>query len=115
MVTVLQVLRNYSKAKLEQALAHGKDNPNFSKYHFVQLPYAKLQNGSKYHHCQLRCSMLLWSSDQPDPLPGGLSLALCCLQTLFLSSVSPDPGLVGSLVGCRFDHCAFRDSHPLWH
>eukprot|EP00891_Asterochloris_glomerata_P002047 jgi/Astpho2/2047/Aster-00543 len=40
-----QVLRNYSKAKLEQALAHGKDNPNFSKYHFVQLPYAKLQNG----------------------------------------------------------------------
>ena len=50
MFNVLQVLRNYSKAKLEQALAHGKDNPNFSKYHFVQLPYAKLQNGSEYCH-----------------------------------------------------------------
>ena len=49
MFHMLQVLRNYSKAKLEQALAHGMDNPNFSKYHFVQLPYAKLQNGSEYY------------------------------------------------------------------
>lgn len=40
-------LRKYSAALLQQALEVNKDNPHFDKYNFVQMPYAKLQNGSE--------------------------------------------------------------------
>lgn len=39
-------LRKYSAALLQQALEVNKDNPHFDKYNFVQMPYAKLQNGN---------------------------------------------------------------------
>lgn len=42
-------LKQYSKALLEQAIEIGKDNEHYDKYNFVQLPYAKLQNGSEHH------------------------------------------------------------------
>lgn len=41
-------LKDYSKALLEQAIEIGKGNEHYDKYNFVQLPYAKLQNGSKH-------------------------------------------------------------------
>lgn len=44
-----EVLEQYSKALLEQAIEIGKDNEHYDKYNFVQLPYAKLQNGSEHH------------------------------------------------------------------
>ena len=40
-------LKEYSRALLEQAIEIGKGNEHYDKYSFVQLPYAKLQNGSK--------------------------------------------------------------------
>lgn len=46
-------LKNYSAALLQQALEVNKDNPHFDKYNFVQMPYAKLQNGSKLLHSLL--------------------------------------------------------------
>lgn len=39
-------LKDYSKALLEQAIEIGKGNEHYDKYSFVQLPYAKLQNGN---------------------------------------------------------------------
>lgn len=41
-----EALKNYSKALLEQAIEIGKGNEHYDKYSFVQLPYAKLQNGN---------------------------------------------------------------------
>lgn len=41
-------LKEYSRALLEQAIEIGKGNEHYDKYSFVQLPYAKLQNGSKH-------------------------------------------------------------------
>lgn len=42
-------LSQLSKALLEQAIEVGKDNEHYDTYNFVQLPYAKLQNGSEHH------------------------------------------------------------------
>ncbi|KAL3143958.1 hypothetical protein ABBQ32_003771 [Trebouxia sp. C0010 RCD-2024] len=39
-------LTQLSKALLEQAIEVGKENEHYDKYNFVQLPYAKLQNGN---------------------------------------------------------------------
>ena len=44
-----EALKNYSRALLEQAIEIGKENQHYEKYSFVQLPYAKLQNGSRHH------------------------------------------------------------------
>ena len=44
-----EVLEQYSRALLEQAIEVGKDNKHYDTYNFVQLPYAKLQNGSEHH------------------------------------------------------------------
>ena len=40
-------LRQFSAALLQNALDSNKDNPHFKEYNFVQMPYAKLQNGSE--------------------------------------------------------------------
>ena len=53
-------LKEYSKALLEQAIEVGKGNEHYDKYNFVQLPYAKLQNGSKH-----QCRYLWQPSRQP--------------------------------------------------
>ena len=45
-----EALKDYSKALLEQAIEIGKGNEHYDKYSFVQLPYAKLQNGSKHQN-----------------------------------------------------------------
>ncbi|DBA86335.1 hypothetical protein WJX79_004682 [Trebouxia sp. C0005] len=39
-------LKEYSRALLEQAIEIGKGNEHYDSYSFVQLPYAKLQNGN---------------------------------------------------------------------
>jgi len=46
-------LKEYSRALLEQAIEVGKGNEHCDSYSFVQLPYAKLQNGSKHHRRSL--------------------------------------------------------------
>lgn len=60
-------LRAYSTALLQQALEVNKDNPHFDKYNFVQMPYAKLQNGSKL---QIDLSAVNHSSQQFAYTPG---------------------------------------------
>lgn len=52
-----EVLEQYSRALLEQAIEIGKDNEHYDKYNFVQLPYAKLQNGSELHDALVSISL----------------------------------------------------------
>ena len=66
-------LKQYSKALLEQAIEIGKDNEHYGKYNFVQLPYAKLQNGSEHHeHVGL-----------PEPHQPGI-LTRCCVAADYI-------------------------------
>lgn len=58
-----EVLEQYSRALLEQAIEIGKDNEHYDKYNFVQLPYAKLQNGSEHRDAMVSISLFdIWGT-----------------------------------------------------